>query len=134
MQAQLQYEPGSADLYVFGSPKNTEGYQFSKTFFGVIFANNPNFEESLPIKHAGYLQDAGVTARGQLEFTASRAVCRLTQVLRGRGAKRGELRGAACAGQGRASCAWGGSEFGGVNSEPPQNRPRSVILVPLEGR
>ena len=38
----LQYEPGSADLYVFGSPKNTEGYQFSKTFFGVIFANNPN--------------------------------------------------------------------------------------------
>ena len=39
---QLQYEPGSADLYVFGSPKNTEGYQFLKTFFGVIFANNPN--------------------------------------------------------------------------------------------
>ena len=38
----LQYERGSADLYVFGSPKNTEGYQFSKTFFGVIFANNPN--------------------------------------------------------------------------------------------
>ena len=37
----LQYEPGSADLYVFGSPKNTEGYQFSKTFFGVIFENNP---------------------------------------------------------------------------------------------
>ena len=37
----LQYERGSADLYVFGSPKNTEGYQFSKTFFGVIFANNP---------------------------------------------------------------------------------------------
>ena len=38
----LQYERGSADLYVFGSPKNTEGYQFLKTFFGVIFANNPN--------------------------------------------------------------------------------------------
>ena len=56
----LQYEPESADLYVFGSPKNTEGYQFSKTFFGVIFANNPNLEESLPIKHAAPLQDAGV--------------------------------------------------------------------------
>ena len=91
------------DLYVFGSPKNTEGYQFSKTFFGVIFANNPNLEESLPIKHAAPLQDAGVTARRPLDFTASQAVCRLTQVPKGRGAKRGELRGAALAGQGRAA-------------------------------
>jgi hypothetical protein len=91
----LQYEPRSADLYVFGSPKNTEGYQFSKTFFGVIFANNPNLEESRPIKHAAPLQDAGFTARRPLEFTTWRAVGRLTQVRGGRGAKRGELRGAA---------------------------------------
>ena len=127
--AVLQYEPGSADLYVFGSPKNTEGYQFSKTFFGVIFANNPNLEESLPIKHAAPLQDAGVTARRQLEFTTWRAVGRLTQVRRGRGAKRGELRGAARAGQGRASGA------GGVSSSDPRtgHTPAPVILVPVEG-
>ena len=74
MVIRLQYERGSADLYVFGSPKNTEGYQFLKTFFGVIFANNPNLEENLPIKHAAPLEDAGVTARRQLEFTTSRAV------------------------------------------------------------
>jgi hypothetical protein len=55
-----------------------------------------------------------------LGFTTWRAVRRLTQVLRGRWVKRGELRGAALAGQGRASGARGGSEFGGVNSEPPQ--------------
>ena len=50
-----QFKRGSADLYVFGSPKNTEGYQFSKTFFGVIFENTPNLEESLSIKHAAPL-------------------------------------------------------------------------------
>ena len=100
---------------MFGSPKNTEGSQFSKTFFGVIFANNPNLEESLPIKHAAPLQDAGVTARRPLDFKASRAVRRLTQVRRGRGAKRGELRGAARAGQGRASGAGG--------PQPPPGKP-----------
>jgi hypothetical protein len=42
-----------------------------------------------------------------LGFTTWRAVRRLTQVLRGCRAKRGELRGAS-AGQGRASRAWGG--------------------------
>ena len=92
---------------MFGSPKNTEGYQFSKTFFGVIFANNPNLEESLPIKHAAPLQDAGVTARRPLDFTASRPVCRLTQVPKGRGAKRGELRGAARARAGRGGAPGG---------------------------
>ena len=46
-----------------------------------------------------------VTARRQLETW--RAVCRLPQVLRGRGAKRGELRGAVWAGQGRSrSVVW----------------------------
>jgi hypothetical protein len=63
--------------------------------------------ESLSIKHAAPLQDAGVTARRPLDFTASRPVCRLTRVRRGRGAKRGELRGAARAGQGSASGARG---------------------------
>ena len=48
-----------------------------------------------------------VTARRPLDFTASRPVCRLTRVRRGRGAKRGELRGAARAGQGSASGARG---------------------------
>ena len=108
---------------MFGSPKNTEGYQFSKTFFGVIFANNPNLEESLPIKHAAPLQDAGVTARRPLDFKASRAVRRLTQVRRGRGAKRGELRGAARAGQGRASGAGGGCGREGLRPQPPPGKP-----------
>ncbi len=46
-----------------------------------------------------------------LGFTTWRAVRRLIQVLRGRGAKRGELRGAACSGQGRASRARRGVRF-----------------------
>ncbi len=38
---------------MFGSPKNTKGYQFSKTFFGVIFENNPKlrgnpFHQNMP--------------------------------------------------------------------------------------
>jgi hypothetical protein len=49
-----------------------------------------------------------VTARRQLEFTASRAVCRLTQVRRGRGAKRGKLRGAARTRAGRGGAPGGG--------------------------
>jgi hypothetical protein len=64
-------------------------------------------KENLSIKHAAPLQDAGVTGRRPLDFTASQAVCRLTQVPKGRGAKRGELRGATRAGQGRASGAGG---------------------------
>jgi hypothetical protein len=36
----LQYERGSADLYVFGSRKNTEGYQFSAPGSRVIFEPN----------------------------------------------------------------------------------------------
>jgi hypothetical protein len=57
-----------------------------------------------------------------LGFTTWRAVRRLTQVLRGRGAKRGELRGAACAGQGRASRAWGGRSRKSCATTPPQCR------------
>ena len=71
---------------------------FENIFWG-HFRKQPQLEESLPIKHAAPLQDAGVTVRRPLEFTTWRAVCRLTQVRRGRGAKRGELRGAARAGQ-----------------------------------
>ena len=38
----LQYSSTSPEVQTFTcSPKNTEGYQFSKTFFGVIFENNP---------------------------------------------------------------------------------------------
>jgi hypothetical protein len=40
-ESELQYEPGSADLYVFGSPKNTEGYQFLARGSLVIFEPNP---------------------------------------------------------------------------------------------
>ena len=40
--------------------------------------------------------------------SSQRTVCRLAQVLGGCGAKRGELQGAACAGQGRTSCVGGG--------------------------
>jgi len=54
-----------------------------------------------------------------LGFTTWRAVRRLTQVLRGRGAKRGELRGTACAGQGRA---WGGRSRKSCATTPPQCR------------
>jgi hypothetical protein len=54
-----------------------------------------------------------------LGFTTWRAVRRLTQVLRGRGAKRGELRGAACAGQGRASRARRGVRHKGLRRTPP---------------
>jgi hypothetical protein len=43
----------------------------------------------------------------------------LTQLLRGRGAKRGELRGAACAGQGRASRARRGVRRKGLRRTPP---------------
>jgi hypothetical protein len=58
-----------------------------------------------------YASGAGGYRRGgdrscRLGLTTWQAVCRLTQVLRGRGAKRGELRGAACAGQGRAGGGW----------------------------
>jgi hypothetical protein len=53
-----------------------------------------------------------------LGFTTWRAVRRLTQVLRGRGAKRGELRGAACAGQGRASRARRGVRHKGLRRTP----------------
>ena len=74
-------------------------------------------------QNAGYLQDAGVTARGQLEFKTWRAVGRLTQVRRGRGAKRGELRGAARAGQGRASRAGGGVRRKGLRRTPPPGKP-----------
>jgi hypothetical protein len=57
-----------------------------------------------------------------LGFTTWRAVRRLTQVLRGRGAKRGELRGTACAGQGRASRDWGGRSRKSCVTTPPQCR------------
>jgi hypothetical protein len=53
-----------------------------------------------------------------LGFTTWRAVPRLTQVLRGRWAKRGELLGAVCAGQGRASRAWGVRQKG-LRRTPP---------------
>ena len=52
-------------------------------------------------------QDARVTAPRPLGFTTWRAFCRLTQEMGERGAKRGELCGAACAGQDSASCAGG---------------------------
>jgi hypothetical protein len=54
-----------------------------------------------------------------LGFTTWRAVHQFTQVLRGRWAKRGELRGAACAGQGRASRAWRGVRHKGLRRTPP---------------
>ena len=95
---------------------------FENIFWG-HFRKQPQLEESLPIKHAAPLQDAGVTARRPLDFTASRPVCRLTQVPKGRGAKRGELRGAARAGQGRASGAGGGFVDWALFDKPPPGRP-----------
>jgi hypothetical protein len=88
------------------------------------------------MKHAAPLQDAGVTARRQLEFTTWRAVGRLTQVRRGRGAKRGELRGAAWAGQGRASGAGGvgGARLATADANPPLRSSRSVVWEPAHGR
>ena len=82
-------------------------------------------------KHAGYLQDAGVTDRGQLEFTTWRAVGRLTQVRRGRGAKRGELRGAARARAGRGGAPGGVSVLSTLDRHPPRGgaRGRSKVLV-----
>ena len=63
-------------------------------------------------------QDAGVTARRQLEFRTWRAVCRLTQVLEGRGAKKGELRWASRARAGRGRCR-GVSAFATLQLLPP---------------
>ena len=65
-----------------------------------------------------------------LGFTTWRAVRRLTQVLRGRGAKRGELRGTACAGQGRASRARRG-DSNGPGSSPRPREARSLLYENL---
>ena len=71
--------------------KTPKGTNFRKHFF----ANNPKPRGKPFHQTCLALQDAGVTDRRQLEFTTLRAVCRLTQVPKGRGAKRGEVRGAA---------------------------------------
>ena len=84
-------------------------------------------QESLSIKHAAPLQDARVTARRQLEFTTWRAVCRLTQVLRGRGAKRGELRGVSRARAGRGRCPGGGQPL------PPNGSPLERRMITRTG-
>ena len=78
--------------------------------------------ESLSIKHAAPLQDAGVTARRQLEFTTWRAVGWLTQVLEGRGAKRGEMHGASRARAWLWLCSRGGVHLKYFRLTPPLGR------------
>ena len=87
-------------------------------------------KESLASKHASSLQDAGVTTRRPWDLTASQAVCRLTQVRRGRGAKRGELRGAARARAGRGG-APGVSVLSTLDRHPPRGGAcgRTKVLV-----
>ena len=82
-------------------------------------------KESLSIKHAAPLQDAGVTARRPLDFTASRPVCRLTRVLKGSGQK--EVSCAGLRGPARAARA----ALGGRN--PPPGSPQAVVWEQVNG-
>ena len=83
-------------------------------------------KESLSIKHAAPLQDAGVTARRPLDFTASRPVCRLTRVLKGSGQK--EVSCAGLRGPARAArAALGGVTRMGLVRVPPPREASSQL-------
>ena len=118
---------------MFGSPKNTEGYQFSKTFFGVIFANNPNLEESLPIKHAAPLQDAGVQLVDSWSSRPGEQLAGLTKCFESAGQKEvscAGLRGPATAAR-AARGGGGGTRLDAAN--PPQRSSRGVVWEPVHG-
>ena len=89
-------------------PKKHRRVPIFENIFGGHFRKQPQLRGKPSHQTCRALQDAGVTARRPLDFKASRAVRRLTQVRRGRGAKRGELRGAARARAWPRRCPRGG--------------------------